>query len=111
MKREEINIRDPFVLTRNGQYYLYGTRGATCWGPANGFDVYVSRDLENWDGPFECFHNDGTFWADRNYWAPEVHEYHGKLYMLASFTLLALQLLALVGDFARRTVVCKFREV
>ena len=26
MKREEINIRDPFVLTRNGQYYLYGTR-------------------------------------------------------------------------------------
>ena len=85
MKREEINIRDPFVLTRNGQYYLYGTRGATCWGPADGFDVYVSRDLENWDGPFECFHNDGTFWADRNYWAPEVHEYHGKLYMLASF--------------------------
>ncbi len=44
MKREEINIRDPFVLTRNGQYYLYGTRGATCWGPADGFDVYVSRD-------------------------------------------------------------------
>ena len=85
MKREEINIRDPYVLTRNGQYYLYGTRGATCWGPADGFDVYVSRDLENWDGPFECFHNDGTFWADRNYWAPEVHEYHGKLYMLASF--------------------------
>lgn len=85
MRREEINIRDPFVLTRNGQYYLYGTRGATCWGPADGFDVYVSRDLENWDGPFECFHNDGTFWADRNYWAPEVHEYHGKLYMLASF--------------------------
>ncbi len=73
------------MLTRNGQYYLYGTRGATCWGPADGFDVYVSRDLENWDGPFECFHNDGTFWADRNYWAPEVHEYHGKLYMLASF--------------------------
>ena len=69
MRREEINIRDPFVLTRNGQYYLYGTRGATCWGPADGFDVYVSRDLENWDGPFECFHNDGTFWADRNYWA------------------------------------------
>lgn len=71
MRREEINIRDPFVLTRNGQYYLYGTRGATCWGPADGFDVYVSRDLENWDGPFECFHNDGTFWADRNYWAPK----------------------------------------
>lgn len=85
MKREEINVRDPYVLTYDGQYYLYGTRGPTCWGEADGFDVYTSRDLENWDGPFECFHNDGSFWATMNYWAPEVHAYNGKLYMLASF--------------------------
>ncbi len=85
MKLEEINIRDPYVLTLDGQYYLYGTRGATCWGEADGFDVYTSKDMEHWDGPFECFHNDGTFWADKNYWAPEVHAYQGKLYMLASF--------------------------
>ena len=31
IKRTEINIRDPFVLTYNGKYYLYGTRGAECW--------------------------------------------------------------------------------
>ena len=85
MKRGEINIRDPFVLVWEGAYYLYGTRGATCWGEADGFDVYVSHDLENWDGPHECFHNDGTFWATRNYWAPEVHAWRGKLYMFASF--------------------------
>lgn len=85
MKREEINVRDPFVLTLNNRYYLYGTRGATCWGAADGFDVYTSRDLENWDGPFECFHNDGSFWATMNYWAPEVHVYRDRLYMLASF--------------------------
>ena len=85
MKSNEINIRDPFVLVHEGQYYLYGTRGDTCWGPADGFDVYVSRDLENWDGPHECFHNDGTFWADRNYWAPEVHLWQGRFYMFASF--------------------------
>ena len=85
MKRTDINIRDPFVLVYEGTYYLYGTRGATCWGPADGFDVYVSRDLEDWDGPFVCFHNDGSFWADRNYWAPEVYYYQGAFYMFASF--------------------------
>lgn len=85
MKRNEINIRDPFVLVDDGVYYLYGTRGETCWGPADGFDVYVSRDLEDWEGPTVCFHNDGSFWADRNYWAPEVHVWQGKYYMFASF--------------------------
>ncbi len=85
MKTSDINIRDPFVLCEGGKYYLYGTRGPTCWGPANGFDVYVSDDLEEWTGPHECFYNDGTFWADRNYWAPEVHVWQGKYYMFASF--------------------------
>ncbi len=85
MKRTDINIRDPFVLVDSGVYYLYGTRGATCWGPASGFDVYASHDLENWEGPIPCFENDGTFWADRNYWAPEVYRCQGAYYMFASF--------------------------
>jgi len=81
----DINIRDPFVLVHGGKYYLYGTRGATCWGPADGFDVYVSEDMREWSGPHEVFYNDGTFWADRNYWAPEVYLYRGAFYMFASF--------------------------
>jgi len=85
MKTGDINIRDPFVLVHGGKYYLYGTRGATCWSTASGFDVYVGDDLENWDGPIECFRNDGHFWADRNYWAPEVHAWRGAFYMFASF--------------------------
>ncbi|MBP3646657.1 MAG: family 43 glycosylhydrolase [Clostridia bacterium] len=85
MKRSEINIRDPFVLVHDEKYYMYGTRGGTCWGKADGFDVYVSTDLEEWDGPHECFHNDGSFWADQNYWAPEVHLWRGAFYMFASF--------------------------
>ena len=59
MKRNEINIRDPFVLLHDGVYYLYGTRGPTCWGPAAGFDVYTGTDLENWSDPIPCFENDG----------------------------------------------------
>ncbi len=82
---DRINIRDPFVLYDGDLYYLYGTRGETCWGPASGFDVYTSTDLEHWNGPEACFENDGTFWADRNYWAPEVHRWKGRYYLFASF--------------------------
>ena len=85
MRLDQINIRDPFVLPCEGRYYLYGTRGPTCWGPADGFDVYSSEDLVEWTEPHVCFHNDGSFWADRNYWAPEVHRWEGAFYMFASF--------------------------
>ncbi len=85
MKTNEINIRDPFVLVHGGRYYLYGTRGESCWGSADGFDVYVSDDMANWSEATECFHNDGSFFADRNYWAPEVYAEQGAFYMLASF--------------------------
>ena len=85
LRTDQINIRDPFVLVHNGMYYLYGTRGETYWGPADGFDVYTGRDLSLWEAPHVCFQNDGSFWADQNYWAPEVHFRQGAFYMFASF--------------------------
>ena len=84
MKRTEINIRDPFVLCHEGTYYLYGTRSATCWGEADGFDCYVSRDLENWEGPVEVFRRPEGFWADRCYWAPECYAYGGAFYLITT---------------------------
>ena len=65
MTLEEINIRDPFVLPFKDTYYMYGTRAKTCWGLADGFDCYTSKDLVNWDGPFEVFHKPENFWADK----------------------------------------------
>lgn len=85
MKTTEIHFRDPYVLVHEGKYYLYGSRGKTCWEYDDGFDVYVSDDLENWNGPYEIFHNDGSFWCDYNYWAPEVHYWKGNFYLFASF--------------------------
>ena len=73
------------MLTHDGRYYLYGTRGETAWGPASGFDVYVGDDLETWSEPIECFRNDGAFWATSNYWAPEVYAWQGRFVMFASF--------------------------
>ena len=84
MKRTDINIRDPYVLVSGGKYYLYGTRSATCWGPADGFDCYVSADLEEWEGPIEIFHRPEGFWADRFYWAPECYERDGKFWLITT---------------------------
>lgn len=84
----DIRIRDPFILPikETKDYYLYGTTDVNVWsGDANGFDVYKSKDLENWEGPIPAFRPDEDFWADQNFWAPEVHFYKGKYYMFASF--------------------------
>ena len=79
------NIRDPFILVHEGKYYLYGTRSETTWGLADGFDCYVSTDLKEWEKIPYIFRNDGTFWADRSYWAPECYERDGSFYLVASF--------------------------
>ena len=89
MKLADINIRDPFILMENGRYYMYGTRAKNTWErqPLQnlGFDVYVSDNLEDWSEPKEIFSYKDGFWGTTQYWAPEVHKYNGKFYMLATF--------------------------
>lgn len=85
MKFQDIHIRDPFILVEKGKYYLYGSRGSETWGKCTGLDVYVSDDMEDWSEPVEAFTPPADFWADRNFWAPEVHAYKGAYYMFVSF--------------------------
>ncbi|RKP57310.1 glycoside hydrolase [Cohnella endophytica] len=85
---EQIQMRDPFVLKREDEdcYYLYGSTDPDIWKSKGiGFDVYRSRDLLAWEGPFPAFRPEPDFWSDKNYWAPEVHAYLGKFYMFATF--------------------------
>lgn len=84
MKTRDINIRDPFILLHEGTYYLYGTRSATCWGMADGFDCYVSTDREEWEGPHVVFHRPEGYFADRFYWAPECYAYRGAFYLVTT---------------------------
>ena len=86
MKNSDINIRDPFILFENGQYYLYGTRAKDYGMKTGGFDVYVSSDLKCWSEPTECFDSEKYNLNAGANWAPEVHKYNGKYYMFASFT-------------------------
>ena len=85
MLLSDIYLRDPCVLVEKGVYYLYGTMGLYSWEGGCGFDVYVSRDLKEWSEPIPVFRPDAEFWADKNFWAPEVYKYHDSFIMLASF--------------------------
>lgn len=86
MKNNDINIRDPFVLFENGQYYMYGSRAKNFAMRSGGFDVYVSSDLENWSEPTACFNSETYHLNKGANWAPEVHKYNGQFYMFATFT-------------------------
>ena len=90
LKREEIRIRDPFILSdmEDGCYYMYGTTALDIGTLAakNTFSVYKTYDLENFEEPKIIF--DGSeigFWADRDFWAPEVHKFNGRYYLFGSF--------------------------
>ncbi len=89
LKREEIRIRDPFILTDTdeGCYYMYGTTnlhdGSLVAYPK--FSVYKSYDLESFEGPKVIFDGEKYgFWADRDYWAAEVHKWCGRYYLFGS---------------------------
>ncbi len=88
MKLSDIHIRDPFILPVAGTYYLYGSRMAGQGGfsfKGKGLDVYTSTDLVDWSDAHECFTRPEDFWADRDFWAPEVHTWRGAYYMFVSF--------------------------
>ncbi len=89
LKREDFRIRDPFILTDfdNGCYYMYGTTdlAPNSLGAHNTFSVFKTTDLENFTEPKVIFDGDECdFWADRDFWAAEVHKYKGKYYLLGS---------------------------
>ena len=89
MKASEFRIRDPYVLLDGGKYYLYGTTRLAADSISGtgkmGFDVYVSDDLVEWDGPHAVFDPPADFWGIRDFWAPEVHYYKGAYYIFATF--------------------------
>ncbi len=78
MKAADFKIRDPFVLPWKGTYYLYAS------DYMHDFIVRTSSDLENWSEPRKVTNLPGDFWATRDFWAPEVHDYRGSFYLFAT---------------------------
>ena len=87
--KKDIRIRDPFILTdrEQGCYFLYGTTALNenSIYAGNSFSVYRTEDLEEFSEPKVVVNGKSlNFWADRDFWAPEVHFYNGKYYLFGS---------------------------
>lgn len=81
VKRENLRIRDPFVLVHEGKYYMYGT----CLSNGEGYGCCVSEDLENWTKPIQIYSPHKSFDGCGDYWAPECHYYNGSFYLFATY--------------------------
>ena len=72
------NIGDPYVLAASdGIYYMYGTSDIA----SGGYYVWKSANLKQWALDGVCFERKNSGWGYKDFWAPEVIEYHQKFYM------------------------------
>ncbi|MFA6816875.1 MAG: glycoside hydrolase family 43 protein [Lentisphaeria bacterium] len=85
----DIRIRDPFIYVDQKQntYWLFGTTEAFCSQRETLpiFQCYQSADLQTWEGPFTAFKPSADFSPNKEFWAPEVHQYKDRYYMFATF--------------------------
>ena len=82
-------LHDPWILAHaeSRTYYLYTAGRVTQDGQRrSGVVVYRSQDLETWAGPQPVFAVPDGLWANPAHgaWAPEVHPYRGKYYLLVT---------------------------
>lgn len=75
-------VRDPFIFVdkKAGVYYMQangGNKNIIC---------YKSKDLVHWKKTGDSFVADSLFWGQQDFWAPDMFEYRGKYYILATFS-------------------------
>ena len=84
----DIYIRDPYILTdtKTNTYYMYRSAGSKNQKgeSVGGVEVFKSKDLKSWEGPYRVFTVPENNWITGSVWAPEVHAYNGKYYLFAT---------------------------
>lgn len=77
---DSIRLSDPCILAdkKTATYYMTGTGG----------QLWRSRDLRKWTGPYNVVKIDSTSWMGKNpmIWAAELHKYKNRYYYFATFT-------------------------
>ena len=83
----DLRIRDPFVFTDvpNARYIMVASMSNRQRG-TKGWECYTSKDLLHWQAPVTVFTPPAGFWADRDFWAPEIHAYRGKFYLFGTLS-------------------------
>ncbi|WP_461532177.1 glycoside hydrolase family 43 protein [Sinomicrobium sp.] len=84
VEKKQIYLADPTIFESDGTYYLYGTKG----DPeieGEGFLVYTSTDLVNWEGPSGATDGfalkKGDAFGNGGFWAPQIFEYNSRFYI------------------------------
>ena len=67
---------DPFILVHDHKYYLYFTK------ENDGFKVYESSDLKNWEDKGYCLKKGHDICGDKWFWAPEIIYHNNIFYMV-----------------------------
>ncbi|MBN2175616.1 MAG: family 43 glycosylhydrolase [Bacteroidales bacterium] len=76
---DELSMSDPFIFPdkHTKTYYLTSSGG----------NIYKSKDLKTWTGPYGAFDVTGTWMEGLNFVAAaEIHEINGKYYYAATWT-------------------------
>lgn len=89
MRLPDMPLHDPFVVAddRTRTYYLYTSNEPTVSGvDGTGTMVYRSADLRDWTRPVVVFRTaeQKGIWATEGAWAPEVHAWDGRYYLLTT---------------------------
>jgi beta-xylosidase len=80
---KDFKMRDPFVYvdTISKKYYIPASTGDN-----QSFTMYESKDLMKWKSLGKAFIASPTFWGKSDFWAPDMFEYKGKFYLIATFS-------------------------
>lgn len=84
LSTDQIYLADPTIFEDQGTYYLYGTKGDPRI-EGEGFLVYRSNDLKNWEGPVGAKNGyalkKGDAFGTKGFWAPQVFKHQSVYYM------------------------------
>ena len=80
---KDFKMRDPFVFVDevSKKYYIPASSGDN-----QSFTMYESKDLIKWKSLGKIFIASQSFWGKTDFWAPDMFEYKGKFYMIATFS-------------------------
>lgn len=90
---DEIGVRDPYIYAdpQTQNYYMYvqmdnRLNRSNEEKKNKGVEVYVSKDLKQWESPRTALLLPDNFWGRKAVWAPEMHAYRGKFYLFVTLT-------------------------
>jgi len=76
-----MKIRDPFIVADpvTNLYYMYYNNGGKT-------SAYSSPDLANWREAGDVFIPEPGYWANSDFWAPDVYLYNNKYYLFLTLS-------------------------